>query len=339
MASGTDSGDEVFVEYRPNRRRWLGVVAVLGAVLLVLGILHAVRLTAFSPDAVVRAYFQALTDRDAAAARQVTAGESVAGEAELLTAAVLESEDYAPPADLEIVESSVDGRTAEAGVEFTISGRPQATTLRLRREDGLIDRVFHRWRIVDAVRPLPLGEVPGEVAVNGVPVLAQDLEGPRTLPALFGGYEVGVPADDPLWDPRTVTVLVGPDEPRQIDVPMAARPEVRAEVERQLTGILDRCAASTELLPPGCPFGNSRIAQATDVAWRIEDYPGFTLTPGPDGFGGVAMLLHSTSDGEAVVTGIQEAFSLERPFEVVVPFPVSGVVTVDGDAVTFEPAW
>ena len=50
-------------------------------------------------------------------------------------------------------------------------------------------------------------------------------------------------------------------------------------------------------------------------------------------------MVRSTSDGEAVVTGVREAFGHSVPFEIVVPFPVSGRVSVDGTAVVFEPDW
>lgn len=339
MDTQTDPG-EVFLQYRPGRRRWLKLVAVLGAVLLLLTIVYSVRWTVFSPTAVVHAYFQALTDRDAAAALRLVDTETTDGlPADLLTAAVLESTDYAPPEDVELAEVTVDGQRAVAQVRFTISGRERTASLRLSRGTGIVDTTLQRWRITDGVRPLRLGEAPGQVTVNGVGVRTQDLDGPRSLLALFGGYQVGVPTEDPLWDARTIRVLVGPDQAREVDVPMVARPEVRAEVERQLVEVLDTCAASAELFPPGCPFGNARIARASDVQWRIASYPQVRLVAGPDGFGGIAMLASPAADGEAVVTGTQQAFGTERPFEIVVPFPVSGVVSERAGAIVFEPSW
>lgn len=331
--------DDIFVQYRPNRRRWLTIAAGLGAVLLLLVVLYSIRLTVFTPDAAVRAHFQGLADRDLSAALAVTEDGGGNTGPDLLDPAVLRSDQYTPPSDLELTEVTVDGRSAEVQVSFTVSERQHQATLRLRRDDGAMDRLFHRWRIQDAVRPLRLGETPGEISVNEVTVLAQDLAGAMTLPAVFGGYQVGVPPGDPLWDSRTVAIVVGPQQSTPVDVPMMARPEVREEVERQLTAILDECAASTELLPAGCPFGNARIGEAENVQWRITTYPRIAFSAGPDGFGGVAMLVHSTTDGEAVVTGVQLAFSLERPFETEVPFPVSGIVTSQGETVQFEPSW
>lgn len=332
--------EPVFIEYRPHRRRFLVVGAVLGVILLLFTVVYALRLTVYSPSAVVHAYFQALSDRDLVAALRTTDPAATGGlPDDLLQPAVLESEAYTPPSQLEIGQITVDGRRAEVRVEFTIGDQPATARLQLRRADGFADRLLHRWRIVDGVRPLPLATAPATVEVNGVRVVAQDLDGPRTLPVVFGGYRVGVPADDPLWDAQEVTVLVGSDRAPMVDVPMAPDPQVRAEVERQVAELLDQCAASTELLPPGCPFGNARYGRASNVAWRISSYPDLALMPSPDGFGGVAMVVRSTIDGEAVVTGTREVFGQEVPFEIVVPFPVSGVVTVDGTEITFQPGW
>jgi len=334
-------GDEpIFVEYRPDRRRFLAVVAVFGVVALLLAVAYSLRMTVYSPSAVVHAYFQALADRDLAAALRTTDQGAGGFPDDLLQPAVLESDAYLPPSQPDIVEVTVDGGRAEVRVEFTIGDRPATASLRLRRaEEGFLDSLLRRWRIVDGVRPLPLGSSPAEVEVNGVRVVAQDLDGPRTLPVVFGGYAVGVSADDPLWDAREVTVLVGSDRATVVDVPLVPDPQVRAEVERQVTEILDQCAASTELLPPGCPFGNARYGRVSDVAWRISAYPELAMAPSPDGFGGVVMAVRSTLDGEAVVTGVREAFGREVPFEIVVPFPVSGVVSADGAAIAFQPGW
>lgn len=337
--AGADPG-EVFVQYRPNRRRWVVAGAVLAVVVLGFAMLYSVRLTVYSPEATIGSYFDALADRDVDAALALIATEQTAGlPRDLLTEAVLASEAYLPPADPDVGEVSVDGRRAVAEVSFTLGDQRHTASLRLRRTDGLADTVFHRWRLAGGLQQLYLGEAPAEVSVNGQPVAAYELDGPRTLPVLWGGYEVGVPADDPLWDPGTATVLVGPEGAAEVAVPMVARPAVREEVERQVRELLDGCAASTELLPPACPFGNARIARAEDVRWQIVRYPELDLSAAPDGFGQVTMLAVSTSDGEAVVTGTQLAFGSERPFETEVPFPVSGTVAERDGAVVFEPSW
>src|SRR5690606_26285359 len=89
----TTTGDEpVFIEYRPNRRRFLAVGAVLGVVLLLGTAVHIVRSTVYSPSAVVEAYFQALADRDLAAALATTSPEATGGPDDLLDPRVLAAE-------------------------------------------------------------------------------------------------------------------------------------------------------------------------------------------------------------------------------------------------------
>lgn len=340
MATATDPS-EVFVQYRPGRRGWLKLLAVLGTVLLLLALVYSVRLTGSSPTAVVNAYFQALADRDLAAALRVL-DAAVVGEdppPELLTAAVLSSEDYAPPEDVEIAESTVDDRRAFVEVRFTIAGRQAATSLELRRGSGVADNLRQRWRIVDGVRELRLGEAPGQVTVNGVLLWAHDIDASRSLPALFGGYQVGVPPDDPLWDARTIRMLVGPDQTRPVDVPMVPRPEVRAEIERQRDALLDECAARNELAPPGCPFSHGRILGATGVAWQITSYPQLRLISAPDGLADATMRVQTTTDGEAVLTGTQVASGTERPFEIVVSFRADGAVVEQAGRIVFEADW
>jgi hypothetical protein len=339
MTAAADPSD-VFVDYRPRPGRRKAVLAAIAAVLVVVAAVYAVRLTVASPGSVVESYFDALADRDAGAALGVVAPEIADPVApDVVNAAVLGSADYAPPADVEVGGVAVTGRNAVAEVAFTIGGRAHSASLRLRREEGWLDTVFHRWRLVDALGSITLGEVPPEITVNGERIPAYGPEGPRVLTVLPGGYQLAMPPDDPLWDARATPAQVAPLATTEVSLPLVARPEVREEVNRQLRELLDECAASTELLPPGCPFGNQRVAQATGVEWEITEYPNVALTAGEGELGEATMLVETSSEGEAVVTGTQVVFGQERPFETVVPFQVPGTVTGLGGSVSFQPAW
>src|SRR5690606_30452612 len=146
-------GDEpIFVEYRPDRRRFLAVVAVFGVVALLLAVACSLRMTVYSPSPVVHAYFQALADRDLAAALRPPDQGAGGFPDDLLQPAVLESDAYLPPSEPDIVEVTVDGGRAEVRVEFTIGDQPATASLRLRRaEEGFLDSLLRRWRIVDGV--------------------------------------------------------------------------------------------------------------------------------------------------------------------------------------------
>lgn len=326
----------VFVDYRPRpgRRRAI-LIGVVGALLLV-AVVYAIRVTVSSPESAVRGYFDALADRDAGAALAATAPEvrdQVARD--LISDAVLESDGYVPPGGVEVTEVSIEGRGAVAEVEYAIDGREHGATLRLRRDEGPLDAVFHRWLVVDGIGSLLLGEVPEQITVNGEPVVAYDAQGPRILPALPGSYQVGVPAEDPLWEPRSVAAQVEPQGSTEVSVPLAARPAVREEIDRQVAQRLDDCAASTELVPPGCPFGYAVVGSAEEVRWRIAEYPRLQLTPGRE-LGETVIVVGTSTEGRAVISGTRRFVG---EFEQPVPFPVAGTATVAGDSILFQPDW
>jgi hypothetical protein len=336
MASQEVDPRSVFVDYRPRPGRRKAILIGLGVALLLVAVVYVIRVTVSSPESAVQGYFDALADRDAEAALAATAPEvrdQVARD--LITDAVLRSDAYSPPSEVEVTEVSVDGRGAVAAIEYTIDRRELSASLRLRRDDGMLDAVFHRWLMVDGIGSLLLADVPEQVAVNGEPIAAYDAQGPRVLPALPGGYQVGIPEGDPLWEARSVAVQVEPQSATEVSVPLAAQPAVREEIDRQIAERLDECAASTELVPPGCPFGYAVVASAEEVQWRIAEYPQLELTAGRE-LGEMVIVVSTAAEGEAVVSGTRRFVG---EFEQPVPFPVSGTATVAGDSVLFQPDW
>lgn len=336
MAARTDP-DPIFVEARP--RRWLRPLALLAAaaaVLLVVSLLYAVRSSSGSPESTIEAYFAALADRDAEAALRLTAPEVAPGQPDVINDAVLRSPDYVPPAEVSVSRVTVTDRTAAADVAFTVDGQPhRVEQLRLRREGGLAGSLRPRWLLVDAFGTLLLREVPEQITVNGQPVAAYDTLGARILDALPGGYQIGVPEGDPLWQPRAVPARVGPQDATEVDVSLVPRPALRDEVDRQVVRLLDQCATSIELLPPDCPFGYQVSGGAEDVQWRIATYPNIGVSAGEDSDQPLAVV-HTAREGEAVITGTRRFVGR---FEETVPIPVTGTVTVSGDTVLFQPGW
>lgn len=332
--SGRDvDPDAVFVDYRP--RPWLrkALLIVVAVALLLIGAVYAIRSTVSSPESAVRGYFDALADRDAGGALAATAPEvrdQVARD--VISDAVLGAEGYAPPRDVDIRELTVDGRGAVAEVSYTVDEQERSATLRLRRDDGMLDSVLHRWLVVDGIGSLRLTDPPAEVTVNGQRIAAYDAQGPRILQALPGGYQIGVPEGDPLWEARSVPAQVAPQDATEVRVPLTARAEVRESVEAQVRDLVDDCAASTELVPPGCPFGYAVVAQAEDISWRIERYPSLSLTAGREG-DQLVVLVGTSQEGEAVISGSRRFVG---EFEQPIPFPVTGVATVQGDSVFFQ---
>jgi hypothetical protein len=337
MAAPPDPGT-VFVDYRP--RRWLRRPVLIGAaaVLALFGLGYAVRVTvpAGSPGTALAAYFAALADRDLAAALALTAPEATPATREVVNEAVLRSPDYSPPGQVSVSRVSVDGDDATARVTFTIEGRElRVDALRLRRAGGAADAIRPRWLVIDAFGTLQLGAAVERVTVNGRLVTAYDAQGARFLDALPGGYQVGVPEDDPLWESRPVLARVEPQDTTEVDVALVPRPAVREEVDRQLVRLLDGCAASTELEPPGCPFGYRIAGSAVDVRWQILSYPRVGLAAGPAA-GQPQAVVETAREGTAMVTGTRRFVGR---FQETVPVRVSGTVVVSGDTVVFRPDW
>lgn len=326
----------VFVDYRPRPGRRRAILIGVVVALVLIAAVFVIRTTVSSPESAVRDYFDALADRDAGAALAATAPEVREQVArDLISDTVLESDGYVPPGEVEVTEVSTDGRGAVAEVAYAIDGREHTATLRLRRDEGLLDAVFHRWLVVDGIGSLLLGEGPEQITVNGRPVAAYDAQGPRVLPALPGSYQISVPEQDPLWEPRSVAAQVEPQGSTEVSVPLVARPAVREAINQQVARRLDDCAASAELLPPGCPFGYAVVGSAEDVRWRIAAYPRLELTPGRQ-LGEPVIVVGTSAEGEAVISGTRRFVG---EFEQSVPFPVSGTATVAGDRVLFQPDW
>lgn len=339
MTAQVDSSD-VFVQYRPRPERWLAVGATVGVVLLLLGGVAVARATIFSPSATVVAYFEALSNRDAERALALLIPRQEGDrDSRLIAGSLLQSEDYLPPSELEIINVARSDQRAEVQVSYRIAGQRHEASLLLRRSEALVDRFAQRWRIVDGTGMVRLVGAPPTAAVNGVTVVVHEGGFGPTMTALPGGYRVGATKDDPLWQRGEVRFAVAPQRVTEAHLRLRPRPEVQAAVEQQIRSRLDRCAESTALSPPRCPFGNTRIARASNVEWQISRYPQVTFSANSDGRGPAVMSVESRVNGEANVTGIESSFRGSRPFDIAVPFPVTGMVSLRGDTVVFEPGW
>lgn len=323
----------IFVQYRP--RRWLRWVlpAGLAGVLLLAGVGYLFRAAVGTPESAVEGYFAALADRDLAAALRLTAPEVEPGR-DMVTEAVLRSPDYTPPGEVSVSLVSAGDRAAVVRVRFVLDDRQyDIEQIRLRR-DGRGPQAG--WLIIDAFGSIRMGEAPEQVTVNGQLVAAYDDVGARFLDALPGGYQVGVPDGDPLWEPRTVPARVAPLAATEVHASLVARTAAREAVERQVVQLLDGCAAATELAPPGCPFAHDQPGAVQDVRWQILRYPNLAVTAGERDADRPVAVVRTARAGEAVVSGIDS--SGDR-FEATVPVPVTGTVTTSSGTVVFQPGW
>ncbi|WP_200211081.1 zinc ribbon domain-containing protein [Micromonospora coerulea] len=284
---------------RPGvRRRW-GVVAALAAgVVLVAAVTFHQQASPMSPPDTVEAYFDALADRDADRARSLLSADYAKRAPMILTSGgALRDPGYHPPRHLRIKVVVVRDDVAEMEGEYELDGKRQKTGLYLIRDGGGGER--RPWSINYLPQlPPPSGEYGFEALV-----IAGTRAPAGLLEAVFhGSYLVSLP-DHPIREVTApVIVHAGAREGGVLRTRM--RDSARESIETQVRAYLDRCAASTELMPKGCPFSAYSSAPVTRVTWRITRYPPLEITLGSTGdaqvVGGVGEATATTARGEVL---------------------------------------
>lgn len=340
-ATGPVDTSGVFLDPRSHRGHLLVVAVVLGALILALVPLKAVEWFFFRPQSTVKAYFDALADRDAARAARLTSSSEDMDELEVLDPAALRSSRYIPPTDVRIdTVKTTEKDTAVAAVSFALAGQRRELSLTLRRDSHATAGLFRRWRIVGGRYPIGV-RAPGvdEVVVAGVPARLDEGSYEVALLAFPGGYSVTLPEQPLLTAPET-TLYAGVAGHKGVSSMAQIEPTVAAnavsEIERQVHEYLDDCAASNEPEPEGCPFAvGYTIGEVKDLQWRITSYPTITVELDPYRSGQVTV--HTTGYGEVEATW-REVFSDGTSFneDDTDMFYVSGVVAMTGDKLSFR---
>ena len=310
----------------PSRRDVRRAAAILAAAVVAAAGLIVLN-GLFTPGRAAEGFFAALANRDFDGARARLTAQPGPDEP-LLASAQLADDGYTPPrhARVESVEVGDDGDAATARVAFEIGDSPVVTELQLVRS-GRSWLLFQGWRVQEGQFAV-LVDAPNatEVEVAGVRVPAN-----AAVPAFPGSYQAKLP-DNPLLEAAPVTAYaLGGEQPAELE------PNVKAtaneQVGKQITDYLARCARSTELQPPGCPFGTSSSDTVTGVRWGILSYPKSKLEATADG-----IVVTTTSSGEAEVTGVIPYYDgTSYPFSDSVSFDVDGQVTVENGRVRWQP--
>ncbi|MEO3928836.1 zinc ribbon domain-containing protein [Micromonosporaceae bacterium B7E4] len=366
--------DRVFLATRAPgpRRRGLRVIiaAVVGVLCAGVVALAVVRSVAFGPEPTIEAYFTALADRDAAAALRALNppdgdqpaepepprgdGEPGGGEpgdgtltSPLLTDAVLTADGYQPPGEvriekLETVEREARNEAADGGDDLTVAtvaytaGGERFTATLVLEPAGRTAGLFPRWRITDGALSTLRISADGteQVLVNGVPVGWSDAGGDTgdRLSAFPGSYTVNLP-DQPLLAATPVTAAVG-GRGAEVTLATTVRESARGEVEQAVKAYVDRCAASTDLSPDGCPFSSYTFYTVTDVSWRIGTYPTIAVALSRDG---EQVVVTNTRRGTAEATGTARGFLSPTQYRDSVSFAVTGTARVEDGKVVFQP--
>ncbi|BCJ41331.1 hypothetical protein GCM10010168_89090 [Actinoplanes ianthinogenes] len=266
-------------ERRIGRKPVLIAVAAAAALVLVAtGIAVVSRLTADTPKSTVQDYFDALGDGDAARALQlVSRGDEVdTAKYPLLTDAAL-ADRAARPSEVEVGDATEDNTMyGEDASTVPVTYHALGTTVQLKvpvvkaaKGDG--------YQLVAPLVQLSLKGVAGRaVTVNGIALSAASQDEVIAFP---GGYQAQA-GGTALLAPASVTALpvdsgFGWESELDFGDPQLA-PDAHEKIASAVRSSIDRCAASTEAAPAGCPFSTYVGGSDVSVRWSITTYPAIT---------------------------------------------------------------
>ncbi|MEV6810750.1 M48 family metalloprotease [Micromonospora sp. NPDC051296] len=315
--------------------------AALLSVCLLSSLLGVVQWGFFRPEAAVNGYFSALADRDMDDLAGWLSPESEAAVSnDDLFVERIKSADYQPPTDVDIEAIDRKDDEATAKVSFVVGGNRTEAKLTLRRDEESTVGVFKGWHIVNGISAIPVDTGQQGLMINGVPVPASAPAGesPQVYSVLsVPGVHVVSVASNPLSEtaPQTVTVLPGSDYGTPIQVVPALKSAARSSIDEQVKKYLDDCAQQAVAEPQGCPFRLSGYQDAEKIKWAISQYPSVQI----DVLGPAAAQVSTPYEarGQVQVSGTYQAYYGAATFTENYSFAVTGVVTVAGEQLSFQP--
>ncbi|TPW76286.1 hypothetical protein [Schumannella soli] len=303
---------------------------VLGAVIVGAVGLNIVGSTFFSPQSVAREYMNAIASGDLAKATKMAEPESTSRD----DATLLESKEVLAKAENRISDVQVGsvGSTGYTRVTFSVDGHKQSISLQLARA-GKQAVFFDKW-VVDKSIAYPISVSASgadSVSVNGVDVaVSRKAGGYLSILAYPGVYDIGTPDSNKWLEADNAKVVVGAygsDGAASIDIqPTAA---LQKEVEKQINANIDKCAASTEARPSGCPFYTYAYGDVQGLSWKVDSYPTIKIQNGST--------LRFTGDGGKATATYQQRYSSSSPYTPRTStdtFYLFGTIKVSGDKVT-----
>jgi hypothetical protein len=318
----------VLIDYRSKRRPVAIGAAVFMVLVVLVVVLKIVEGMFFQPENTVRAFFQALSDRDAVVADSLVIPDpkqNVTG-VDLRGSTVLKSSGYTPPTavDLGPVTAGKNNQ-ATMNVSYSLGGQQQQVMLTLKRDEQAKAGLFHGWRIVKGVihEAYAQVDVADSVLVAGTPAKVES-----SMLRGFGypgGYQVTLP-EDPLLQADPIVAYAGVDTDAQPGVLQpVVKPTANDEVDRQVRRYLDKCSKGTEIELTSCPSPWSYYSRLDGLKIKVLSYPTCEIT---------------FSQGQAVVRGAGQVRVRQKSFlgidERTYDYTVSGSVTTMNGSVTFH---
>jgi hypothetical protein len=281
----------------PKARKVLVRSLIAGGAVLVLVIAGVVttsvlRANVWGPAPTVRAYVQAISRGDAAAAERLS---EVPGDAPMLESAVLRSASDRPK-DVRVGRVTSSGDDALATLSYSQGGKQRSGQLTLRRT-GTAFLVQDEWRVTE-----PLAETVSVTASSALEGASVSIGGKRvgsiqdgTFRSLAypGTYEVTVGGDE-YFTGGTKKLSVGSSTSSSyVDFEPKATDKLRQDAEQFVTDLIEDCAAKTEVRAlDGCPWYGPYDADGP-VEYSVKTMPKLEVDASLSG----SVLVESTSDG------------------------------------------
>lgn len=289
------------------------------------------------PDIPVRAYLQALTKGDVPAALKLGRITPAAGDRLLTTAAYATASDRIT--SFTITSVRVEGDTAIVGARVRQGGTGYTATFATERESGFPG--LTPWRL--AAQQLPqldiavTGPSGLPVTVAGVTLTTKaDAMSQRVLP---GTYVVAA-APNPDYTVASQTVratFTAAAHPAQLTVALTAAGKAKAQ--ESASAWIAKCAASTDLVPSGCPFHSAVEPGITvlDGHWTVSAQPTLAFGTWSTAVGG--WVVTSETPGTVTYTGrATRGGRLGTASTGAFSFFVVGAVVPSGSGVSFVPS-
>jgi hypothetical protein len=323
-------------QYRrtPPRRRLIALAVVVVVLITVPATVSIIQRVAYAPEEPVAGLVKAFNDRNIARAAELAGCTSRLCRPDALRTG------YEPPTGMSIADISVDGDAASVLIRYTVGGVRKETSLLVERDPGL---VFRGWSIVagatgylDVVaEDVASAQVAG-ATVSTIPVPRGGGGRTGAHEALLGAYTV-TPGEHPLYTAQPVTVTMAGElrgvRVTSVALELTVKPEVGAEVDKQVRARLDECARELEFVPRDCPFEYQKVLyKPADPRWRIDAYPKLEIYPSDRVTLTKAPLdVRTVEPGKATITYTSDGV----PQTATVDVTVRGVVSVEAGKITW----
>jgi len=282
----------------PPRRLLIGIIGVVAAAALILGILKAVSGAGSStPESTVREFFAAWSRGDAATVARDSVlqpsgqGQTgIAWDQKALTSMLSLPQNRRLMTDVKITDTTTQADVTSVTVTVRYNGVPYFMRLDVRRVQG-------RWQLAmyPSILSVQLPDVESTVTVDGVP-LHGNASGVVDLDVYPGAHRVHMNGSAIVSAVDVVSTPVEPYKTADVTLTPALTPAATAAAHEAIHTWLTTCAGAKQLQPGnGCPQNVFRSDTITNVHWTLTQ-------DGSDATMQVATLTSATATGTWAMT-------------------------------------